>query len=202
MKATPNSWGTAEADVPPSYTNGLDARNSIGTTPDGKGNLGSLGLSDCSLSREGLAAAGITPGDPIPGTPFAWPSAAPGTPDNWILHGQRVRVGATGASVSFLGLSVNGPASGTAVVTYTDGTAQDVLLTLSDWECPSAAGEIAVVTLNGCNNANGTATRAGTFRIFASAPAALDTAKKVAAVVLPQSIDKGMMHIFDVAVAT
>ncbi|AGL16985.1 GH92 family glycosyl hydrolase [Actinoplanes sp. N902-109] len=202
MGTAPGTWGTATADVPPSWTDGADARNSVGTTPDGQGNLGSLDLSDWSLSRQSLAAAGVTPGATVPGTAFTWPTAEPGRPDNWIPHGQRVTVtdATPGGTVSFLGLSTNGPAAGTAVVTYTDGTNQDVPLTLSDWAAGPAPGETAAVTLTGRNNANGTA-GGGTFRIFASAPAALDPAKKVASVTLPQTTDKGIMHIFDVAVS-
>ncbi|WP_045746580.1 GH92 family glycosyl hydrolase [Actinoplanes rectilineatus] len=202
MKSTAGTWGTGAADVPPSYTDGSDARNNAGTTPDGQGNLGSLDLSDWSLSRTSLAAAGVTPGATVPGTAFTWPDAAPGKPDNWLPHGQKVTVSASsqGGSLSFLGLSTNGPATGTAVVTYTDGSTQDVPLTLSDWAAGPATGETAAVTLSGRNNVNGTA-GTGTFRIFASQPAALDAAKTVASVTLPQSTDKGIMHIFDVAVS-
>ena len=42
----PGVWGTGARDLPPSYADGTDARNNIGVTPDGHGNLGSLDLSD------------------------------------------------------------------------------------------------------------------------------------------------------------
>jgi predicted alpha-1,2-mannosidase len=200
MGTTAGTWGTAATDVPPSYTDGADARNSVGTTPDGQGNLGSLDLSDWSLSRTSLAAAGVTPGATVPGTAFTWPSADPGTPDNWIPHGQRVAIGKPGGTLSFLGLSTNGPATGTAVVTYTDGTTQQVPLSLSDWAAGPATGETAAITLSGRNNVNGTA-GTGTFRVFAAPPTALDATKVVASVTLPESTDKGIMHIFDVAVS-
>jgi predicted alpha-1,2-mannosidase len=202
MTTTPGAWGTGAADVPPSYTDGADARNSIGTTPDGQGNLGSLDLSDWSLSRTALAAAGITPGSTVPGTAFTWPAAEPGRPDNWIPHGQRVTVTdrTAGGTVSFLGLSTNGPAAGTAVVTYTDGTSRQVPLALSDWGASPAAGETVVATLTGRNNVNGT-TGTGTFRVFASPPVTLDATRTVASVTLPESTDRGMMHVFDVAVS-
>jgi predicted alpha-1,2-mannosidase len=199
MGATAGSWGTAAADVPPSYTDGSDARNSVGTTPDGAGNLGSLDLSDWSLSRNSLAAAGVSPGAVVPGTSFTWPSAAAGAPDNWIPHGQKIALSGSG-SLSFLGLATNGPSAGTAVVTYTDGTTQKVAFSLSDWAASPATGERAVVTLSGRNNVNGTA-GTGTFRVFGSAPVALDPAKTVSSVTLPESTDKGIMHIFDVAVS-
>lgn len=205
MSATATPWGTAEGDVPPSYTQGSDARNNAGTTPAGQGNLGSLDLSDWSLSRETLAAAGAAAGAKIdlPGTDvsFTWPTAEPGTPDNWIPHGQRVDLTDTSAtSISFLGLATNGPSTGTAVVEYTDGTTQGVSVTLADWAATAPAGNTALVTVAGRNNANGTAGD-GTFRVFATAPATLDATKTVAAVRLPEGTDNGIMHIFDVAVS-
>ncbi len=202
MTKTPGTWGTAATDIPPSFTNGTNVRNSVGTTPDGQGNLGSMDLSDWSLSRGSLAAAGLKPGAAVAGTGFTWPSAEPGTPDNWIPHGQRITVSdsTTGGTLSFLGLSTNGPAAGTAVVTYKDGTTQDVPFSLSDWAANPASGETAVATLSGRNNVNGTA-GTGTFRVFASAPATLAADKEVASVTLPEVTDKGIMHIFDVAVS-
>ncbi|MFG1992208.1 GH92 family glycosyl hydrolase [Actinoplanes sp. NPDC048988] len=202
MAATPGTWGTGAADVPPSYTDGADARNNIGTTPNGQGNLGSMDLSDWSFSRESLAAAGATPGASLPlgqtGIAFTWPTAAPGTPDNWIPHGQRVEVkNAKAGSVSFLGLATNGPSTGMAIVVYTDKSTQPVPVTFADW---ASADPTALITLTGRNNANGT-TGDGTFRVFATAPAALDRTKTVDAVILPSSTDKGIMHIFDVAVS-
>jgi len=41
----------------------------------------------------------------------------------------------------------------------------------------------------------------GKFRLFASGPAALDPAKLVASVTLPESTDRGIVHVFDVAVS-
>ncbi|MEU4564923.1 GH92 family glycosyl hydrolase [Actinoplanes sp. NPDC023936] len=200
MSATPGNWGRG---VPPSYTGGADARNNAGTTPDGQGNLGSLDLSDWSLSRTALAQAGAAPGAALAfgDTTFTWPDAAPGEPDNWIPHGQRIDLpDAAAASVSFLGLATNGPATGTARVEYTDGTSQDVGVTFGDWAAAAPAGNSALITLNGRNNANGTS-GTGTFRIFATTPAALDPAKAVDAVVLPDHTDKGIMHVFDVAIS-
>ncbi|MFI1995493.1 GH92 family glycosyl hydrolase [Actinoplanes sp. NPDC020271] len=202
MSDTPGTWGTGPADVPPSYPAGADARNNAGTTPDGQGNLGSMDLSDWSLSRTALAAAGATPGAALTvgGTTFTWPSAAPGMPDNWIPHGQKVTVGKAASSVSFLGLATNGPATGIATVQYTDGTSQPVTVTFGDWAGAAPAGNVEALTLPGRNNVNGTA-GTGTFRVFATTPVALDAGKTVASVALPEHTDKGIMHVFDVAVS-
>src|SRR5690606_34550583 len=127
MASEPGTWGTGARDVPPSHTDGTNARNNVGVTPDGRGNLGSLDLSDNSLSRERLAQEGAAPGAKLrlgdTGVEFTWPDTGPGEPDNWIPHGQRIPLGGKRATgISFLGLATNGPSQGTAVVEYTDGS--------------------------------------------------------------------------------
>ena len=118
-----------------------------------------------------------------------------------LCGGQRVELdNAAASTVSFLGLATNGPSAGTATVQYTDGTTQQVPVSFGDWAGTAPAGNTALVTVAGRNNVNGTAGD-GTFRVFATQPVALDPAKVVDAVILPQGSDKGMMHIFDVAVS-
>ena len=73
-------------------------------------------------------------------------------------------------------------------------------VSFADWAATPPAGNAAVVTLSGRNKANGTA-GTGTFRVFAADPVALDPAKTVYAVLLRESTDKGIMHVFDVAVS-
>ncbi|MFC5959012.1 GH92 family glycosyl hydrolase [Streptomyces pratens] len=205
MARTPGAWGTGAADVPPSYADGSDARNNIGVTPDGRGNLGSLDLSDNSLSRERLAEAGAAPGATLPlgdtGVEFTWPDTEPGQPDNWIPHGQRIELGAVRATgVSFLGLATNGPAQGAAVVEYTDGSTQSVPVQFTDWTPGTdyRFGNEPLVTTTGRNRASGGADTVET-KVFATRPRLLDPAKRVAAVVLPQGSDRGVMHVFDIA---
>lgn len=208
MAKTPGAWGTGAGDVPPSYTDGSDARNNIGTTPAGRGNLGSLDLSDNSLSREQLAAAGATPGARLPlgdtGAVFTWPDAAPGEPDNWIPHGQRIDLhNAPATAISFLGLATNGPSQGTAVVEYTDGSSRQVPVQFTDWTPGTAYqfGNTPLITTNGRNNVSGGSDSAQA-KVFATVPTALDPGKRVASVVLPQGTDRGVMHIFDVTLTT
>ena len=205
MSSKPGPWGTGERDVPPSYTSGADARNNVGTTPDGHGIMGSMDLSDWSLSRESLAAAGAEPGARIPldgtGIVFTWPRAEPGAPDNWIPHGQRIGLGGVpAASISFLGLATNGPATGTATVEYTDGSRQRISVTFGDWAAAAPPENIEVISVTGRNRADGSRGD-GTFRVFATRPAELHRGKRVRAVVLPEGTDRGIMHIVDVATA-
>lgn len=204
VSSSPGTWGTGVEDVPPSYGEGLDARNNVGTTPNGARAMGSMDLSDWSFSRETLAAAGAAPGQRIahPGTgiTFTWPDTEPGEPDNWIPNGHRVDLEDRAAgSISFLGLATNGPSTGTAVVEYTDGSSQQLRVTLSDWgNANPGNGNTTLVTVEGRNNANGNA-GTGTFRVFATRPAPLDSTKTVDAVRLPEAGYSGLMHIFDVA---
>ncbi|MFF1485974.1 GH92 family glycosyl hydrolase [Streptomyces sp. NPDC058319] len=205
MARTPGTWGTGAGDVPPSYTDGADARNDIGTTPAGRGDLGSLDLSGNSLSRDRLAAAGAAPGARLPlgatGAVFTWPDTAPGEPDNWIPHGQRIALGgARGTGITFLGLATNGPAQGEAVVEYTDGSTQRVPVGLTDWTPGTdyRFGNVPLVTTEGRNTAGGGSDSAQA-KVFATAPVALDPDRRVASVVLPQGSDRGVLHIFDVA---
>lgn len=204
MSATPGAWGTGANDVPPSYTDGMNARNNIGTTDNGAANMGSMDLSDWSFSRQNLASAGAAPGDKIPyinGLGFTWPDTQPGEPDNWIPAGQRIEMGGvTAGSLSFLGLATNGPSVGTAVVEYSDGSTQNVRVEVADWGSSPAAGGATLVTVGGRNSGSGSYST-GTFRVFGTRPALLDVTKKVQAVILPQSTDRGIMHIFDVAVS-
>lgn len=202
MSAKAGTWGTDAKDVPPSYGEGLDARNNVGTSPTGAKNMGSMDLSDWSFSRETLAAAGAAPGAKIKhgttGIEFTWPDTKPGEADNWIPNGQRIDLpNQKAASISFLGLATNGPSTGKAVVEYTDGSTQQVTVTLNDWT-GSGNGNTELVTVNGRNSAAG-ATGTGAFRVFGTRPAALDITKTVKAVTLPQADYSGVMHIFDVA---
>jgi hypothetical protein len=161
-----------------------------------------MDLSNWSFSRETLAAAGAAPGATIvhPGTgiEFTWPDTEAGTPDNWIPNGQRVDLPDEKAgSISFLGLATNGPSTGKAIVEYTDGSTQQVSVTLNDWT-GSGNGNTPLVVVNGRNNTDG-GTGTGTFKVFATRPAALDITKTVTAVILPQADYSGVMHIFDVS---
>ncbi|MYT89941.1 alpha-mannosidase [Streptomyces sp. SID8359] len=210
MGAAPGTWGTGPADVPPSYTDGSDARNNTGSTPDGRGGLGSLDLSDNSLSREKLAAAGAAPGAKLPlgdtGVTFTWPKAKQGQPDNWIPHGQRVNLtggngrGTRATGISFLGLATNGPSQGMARVEYEDGSTQNVAVQFTDWTPGTdyLYGNVPLVVTEGRNKVNGTSDTTRTV-VFGTVPQVLDAKKRVRSVVLPQGTDRGIMHIFDVA---
>ncbi|NED99772.1 GH92 family glycosyl hydrolase [Phytoactinopolyspora halotolerans] len=204
MSDTPGDWGTGTEDVPPSWTDGSDARNNVGTVPHGATLMGSMDLSDWAFSRDSLEAAGAAPGEQIPhgdtGIVFTWPETEPGEPDNWIPHGQRIELEPQqAAAISFLGLATNGPSRGNAVVEYSDGSTQSVHVELTDWAQQPGGGNSTLLGISGRVNASGSI-GGGEFRVFGTRPAALDPEKTVEAVILPEGTDRGIMHIFDVAV--
>ncbi|MGI6877783.1 GH92 family glycosyl hydrolase [Microbacterium sp. gxy059] len=206
MSAEPGSWGTGEDDVPPSYREGSDARNSVGITDDGAVDMGGLDIGGTGLSREDLADAGATGGAEIPlgdtGLAFTWPETAPGEPDHWIPRGQVIEMGDVAASgISFLGLATNGPSRGVAVVTYSDGTTQDVEVRLTDWTPGDNAlepGNARVLELTKRNTISGGSDGTAP-TVFGTAVEPLDPAKTVRSVTLPEQTDRGIMHVFDVA---
>ncbi|MDN6428832.1 MAG: GH92 family glycosyl hydrolase, partial [Propionibacterium sp.] len=199
-----SSWGTGEDDVPPSYPEGTDDPNGRGVTHDGARDAGSLDAAGATLSYEKLASQGVTPGAPLPfgdtGVTFTWPGSADGAhPDHYIPHGQRLDVANVSTTgISFLGLATNGPSTGNASVVYTDGSTHTVTVSLSDWT-PSTvpAGNTALVELQGRNTREGGSDTARP-KLFATDVAGLDPSKTVDAVILPTTVDKGVMHIFAV----
>lgn len=204
MGATPGTWGTGADDVPPSYDAGTNARNSVGITDDGAVNMGGLDIGGTGLSRQDLAEAGLTGGAEVPlgktGVTFTWPDTSAGEPDHWIPSGQVLDFGDTAASgISFLGLATNGPSRGTAVVTYSDDTTQNVDVRLSDW-VPGGVepSNHRLVDLTQRNKLDG-GTDTGKPTVFATAVVPLDTEKTVRSVTLPTEVSKGIMHVFDVA---
>jgi predicted alpha-1,2-mannosidase len=205
------SWGTGEADVPPSYDEGTNGYNGIAITKNGVAGTGSLDFSGNSLSAERLAEKGLVKGQPVPipstypaleGVEFTWPNVEPGEMDSWIPHGQVIQMGDVRASkISFLGLATNGPSLGTAKVVYSDGTSTEVPVDYTDWT-PASDGAVAygnaiIAKTVGRNNSAGAADTTTAY-IYATAPGELDTAKLVEKVILPENVTSGIQHIFAV----
>jgi len=202
MAATPSSWGTGAKDVPPSFTDGQNAFNNVGTSIDGTANSGSFDASNNSFSPAALKSAGATPGGTLtlPGSKvtFTWPDVPAGQANNWIPAGQVIDMGDKRySSLSFLGSATNGPSTGFAAVNYTDGTHAQVPITFTDWAGTAASGNTAVVTTAKVNNQAGASSNANR-TIFATAPYSLDTSKKVANITLPKVTTSGIMHVFSI----
>ncbi|MBS2964227.1 glycoside hydrolase family 3 C-terminal domain-containing protein [Actinocrinis puniceicyclus] len=131
-----------------------------GVSDDSATTAGNLDGGGASYSAQTLAAAtpSIAPGATFThdGLSFTWPSPAPGTPDNIVATGQTVPVSGSGSTLGIVGTADYGAASGTAVITYTDGTTQSFSLAFSDWWANSAApGGDILATFPYLNNASG-----------------------------------------------
>jgi beta-glucosidase len=143
------SDATTESVPYPSWTAAI---NNVGISDDANTTAGNLDGGGASYSAQALAAAtpSLTPGATVShdGLTFTWPDAQPGTPDNVVAGGQTVPLSGSGSTVGLLGAGDYGTASGTATITYTDGTSQSFPLSYADWWANAAtAGDDILATL-------------------------------------------------------
>ena len=152
-----------------------------------------------SLSAEALATAGLTPGATftVGGVTFTWPSAAAGTEDNIEANGQAINVTGTGSTLGFLGISANGPHSGTGTITYTDGSTQQFTVSFGDWAngAPPAGAQTAVTAAYGNNTSGPTTWQTAVFYY----PVTLESGKTVQSVTLPAAGSQPL-HFFAAAI--
>lgn len=159
-----------------------------------------------SYSAVGLNAAGLSPGAQVTvnGLSYTWPAAKPGAPDNVTVTsasgGQSIAVSppAGATKLGFLGSATNGASSGTATVTYTDGSTQSFTLSLGDWTQAAELGNTTVATMT-YRNGSGGATQV-TNRVFET-EVSLTAGKTASYVTLPSTVSGGSMHIFAVSSA-
>ena len=194
------SWAAAASAAPPSYS-GTQGYTDIGVSNDTATSAADFDGGGYSYSATALANAGVTPGSTVSaaGATFTWPGAAAGKPDNYEANGQSIPVSGSGA-ISFLGSASEGPSSGTATLTYTDGTQQSVPITLSDWtlgggSASVSAGNTIAVTTAYRNQAGASSNNVKTYA-FATAPVELLSGKTLASVRLPSNVSAGALHIF------
>jgi hypothetical protein len=174
----------------------------IGTDGSGGANFDGDGF---AYSAQALAAAGVSPGSQITasGMTFTWPNVSAGSADNYQAVGQTVAVSGSG-SIAFLGSATNGPSTGTATVTFTDGTTQSVTLSFSDWTLNGGgasvqAGNTVAITTSYRDTTSGGQDTVTT-SVFATSPITLTSGKTVASVTLPASANQGELHVFAIAV--
>jgi beta-glucosidase-like glycosyl hydrolase len=176
-----------------------DAYGNVAITDDARPSEGNLDGGGLSLSAQALAAAGITPGGTVShgGLSFTWPDVAAGKPDNVVTGGQAFEFSGSGAELGFLGLANNDTASGSGLITYTDGSTQPYTISFPDWW---AGGGDTVATFPYINTATGKQNQ--TVHLF-MATVKLQPDKKVQLVTLPnisQGVSSGTnaMHVFTV----
>ncbi len=194
------SWASGGSSAPPSYP-GNPGFSDTGVSDDSASSSANFDGGGFSYSAQALSAVGVTPGGRVTaaGATFTWPNAAAGKPDNYEANGQTVSASGSGA-ISFLGAANNGPSTGTATVTYTDGSTQNVQLTFSDWTLGGGgstpvAGNATAATAAYRNQAGAGSDTVKTY-LFATAPAALAGGKTVSSVRLPSDASAGGLHVF------
>ncbi|WP_335970609.1 GH92 family glycosyl hydrolase [Streptomyces sp. CA2R106] len=176
--------------------------DTVGTSPDSDRGVGNLDGSGNSLSRDALAAAGLTPGAQVQvgGATLTWPTSDAGTADDVVAAGQSVRPAAQGgaSTLAFLATAgAGGPISATGRIEYTDGTVQPYTLQVSDWTMhhdkdPLLTGETVAAKMSYRNLATG-AQQTSTYVFGAAVP--LDASKTVASVTLPSGYS-GRLNLF------
>jgi Glycosyl hydrolase family 20, catalytic domain/Glycosyl hydrolase family 20, domain 2 len=112
--------------------------NNTGITDDNNPTAGAFDGGEASYSAQGLAAAGLGPGATVThdGLTFTWPDTSPGEPDNTATDGQVIAASGSGTKLGLLGAaccSPTGGQSGTAFITYDDGSVVQAPLGFADW---------------------------------------------------------------------
>jgi len=197
--ATPSPAGSGSAINLGALLNnaGTSSDNTVAANFDGGG---------YSYSAQALQGAGITSGHAvvINGVTFRWANALAGSADNVIARGQTIPVatGTAGGTLAILGAADHGPATGTATVTYSDGTRASVPLGLSDWTLGGGAQPLAadaVAARMGYRDNAGHPEPIGTYLFYTSAP--LQAGKMLSSITLPASTSGGVLHIFAMTVS-
>jgi len=202
-------WASGASSAPPSYGGAGAQYTDVGVSNDSAPTGADFDGSGYSYSATALSGAGVNPGSTITaaGSTFTWPNVAPAAlysakPDNYEAVGQTIPASGSG-SIAFLGSATNGPSSGTATVTYTDGSTQAVSLSFSDWTLNGGSasvqsGNTVAVTTSYRNSQSGTADQVKSY-VFATTPVSLASGKTVASVTLPSSANQGALHVFSIA---
>ena len=187
----------------------LASYDNVGSSADGGIGDADYDGSGYSYSARALAAAGVRPGGTltVAGFRFGWPAVPVGEPDNTVAAGQTIELpGApTGPGVlSLLGSATNGPSHGTLTVLYTDGTRARFEIGFGDWTLGAGGtsrppfGNLVAAHMPYRNRSAGGRQVIGTY-LFATAPIPVPAGKTVRAVVLPSTVNQGMLHVFAVA---
>lgn len=116
--------------------------------------------------------------------------------------GQIIEISGFGKTLGLIGAGDYGNLSGTATVTYTDGTTESHTVSFADWWANAATGGDIVTTVPYLNNSNGQQNQRVSLYY---APIPLQAGKTVRYLTLPDisnGANKGeaAMHIFSIAI--
>jgi hypothetical protein len=169
--------------------------NDVGVSSDGQDAPEGYDGSGYTYSANALAADGITPGSTITagGVSYTWPDEQPGTLDSIWSAGQVIPLSlpAGTTTIGLLGSAIDagsGGATATLTVTYTDGTTQQIPITLADWTLGAGAytlpSQDTIVAKTPYRDLTSGISQQVTTYIY-STSAALESGKTVASVTLP-----------------
>ena len=179
--------------------------NNIGITADNNTNPGNWDGGGASFSETALTSAGAGPGAGIStgGLTYTFPNTSPGTADNTVVQDQTIALSGSGTHIGFLLSASYGPATGTATLTYTDGTTQSLALNAPDWFSTTAPTGGTVAVNSTYQNRQGNSTYSHTADIFAET-FTLAAGKAVSTVTLPAggplAAGTPAIHVFAVSV--
>ncbi|MBA2394670.1 MAG: cellulase family glycosylhydrolase [Ktedonobacteraceae bacterium] len=183
--------------------------NNVGITNDGNVGPGNYDRQGNSYSTQALQSAGLnvsgTAYDPTRKIAFAWPHVSAGSVNNYQAAGQVIAVTpvANATLLAFLGSASNGASTGTATITYTDGSTQTFGLGFSDWTLnggkvsPSYGNTISYTSAyRSSPHVSGGKLSGKAYIFYTSVP--LQAGKTIANVALPATVSGGQMHVFAV----
>ncbi|MBA3826693.1 MAG: glycoside hydrolase family 3 C-terminal domain-containing protein, partial [Ktedonobacterales bacterium] len=183
----------------PSYNTLQQANNNIGTSDNSNPTAGNYDGKGYSYSAQALAEVGLTPGAVVThnGVSFIWPNNAAGQKNNVVAGGQTIMYAAAGNTLGFLGAAAFGTQSGTATITYTDGTTQPFTLSFADWYANApAAGDDLIATAANWNVPAGSTSGNHAVSVYYTS-VALNPTKAIQSVTLPSNAN---LHVFAMGV--
>ncbi|NRQ39664.1 right-handed parallel beta-helix repeat-containing protein [Nonomuraea sp. NN258] len=195
------------------YESVAEAYNNVAVSSDHNPNTGGFSTSGRSYSGQGLAAAGLVPGETVDvlGADFVWHPRPYGSVDNVKAAGQTIKLAGQGSKLVFLGAGAFKVREAVFKVTYTDGTVEDKTVKFGDqWDAAAPAGAVLVAraayhnrTQTSYKNPATGQTRESGVSVFGYA-APLDPAKTVATVTFPQGspLANEGFHVFDLKIAS
>jgi beta-glucosidase-like glycosyl hydrolase len=194
----------------PPYPSLAAAYDNVGISDDANPGTGDFDGGGASFSAQALANAtpSLTPGATFvhDGLTFTWPDAQPGTQDNvvagGVAGGQTIAISGSGHTLGLIGAGDYGSPTGTATVTYTDGTTESHTVSFADWWANAATGGDIAVTVPYLNTSTGRENQQVSL-YYAGIP--LQPGKTVRYLTLPDISDgassgTAAMHIFTIAI--
>lgn len=179
----------------PSYSSLAQAFNNAGTSDNSNPTGANFDGKGYSYSAQALAAVGLTPGAVVThdGVSFTWPDASSGQPNNVVAAGQTLMYSGAGDTLGILGAAAFGTQSGTATITYTDGSTQNFNLSFADWYANAPApGDELLATTSDWNRPSGSTQGDHAVSVYYTS-VALNPTRAIRSITLPTNSN---LHIF------